>query len=719
MGSRHGFCQSLNAGTRSRPPTLPPLPRAPPSTHDSNMHNSQPQDLEVFLGNGIRVLLLENDPESSRHLRQLLEERAKPSYSVETAASLQEAEERLAGSGWHVVLVDLALPGLGGAEGIRRLNDSASQIPIIVLGSSGEEDAALRLVGEGAQDFLAKERLDGALLSRSIQYSIGRKHTDLALIQSEEKYHRIWESIVEGIFQTTPDGHYLSANPALARIYGYDSPEDLMANITDIGARLYVDPRRRGDFVRVMEEHDVVNAFESQIYRKNGSVIWISENVRAIRDRKGQLVYYEGAVEDITERKVAEERLRNSETLYHSLVETLPQNIFRKDLSERFTFANQRFCKTLGQPLEAILGKTDFDFFPPGLAEKYQHDDRVIMESGKPMEAIEEHQPPDGGKLYVQVVKTPLYNSQGRIIGLQGIFWDITEKILTEQREREAVQALAANREELREKNDQLELDMRMAREIQHAMMPQQYPVFPKGAEPSKSVLRFAHLYFPTGTVGGDFFNILPLSDNTAAIFICDVMGHGVRSALVTAMVRALVEELKHEAEDPGHLLTQLNRDLRGILQQTGNLMFTTAFMAVIDPARRALTWASAGHPKPLLARADGTVEPIGTPSQKGPGALGLFEGSVYLTHRGSIQPGDRLLLFTDGLLEVEGPDGGMFDDQALALLVSKHRALPLKELLHQLVDAARSFGVSSTFQDDVCILGAEFVPDASLSSPS
>ena len=99
-----------------------------------------------------------------------------------------------------------------------------------------------------------------------------------------------------------------------------------------------------------MQDHDTVTDFESRIYRKDGSIIWIAENVRAIRDDRGRLRYYEGTVEDITQRKLAEENLRNSEALYHSLVETLPQNIFRKDLEKRFTFVNQRFCKTARPP---------------------------------------------------------------------------------------------------------------------------------------------------------------------------------------------------------------------------------------------------------------------------------------------------------------------------------------------------------------------------------
>ena len=144
----------------------------------------------------------------------------------------------------------------------------------------------------------------------------------------------------------------------------------------------------------------------------------------------------EGAViafKDITERRKTELALRDSEALFESLVENLPQNIYRKNLQGRFTFTNKRFCQTIGHTPDAILGNTDFDFFPAALAEKYvKDDDRVILEQ-EIFETIEEHQLPNGKKIYVQVVKTPVYDSQGMIVGTQGIFWDVSDQKQVEE----------------------------------------------------------------------------------------------------------------------------------------------------------------------------------------------------------------------------------------------------------------------------------------------
>jgi diguanylate cyclase (GGDEF)-like protein/PAS domain S-box-containing protein len=136
-----------------------------------------------------------------------------------------------------------------------------------------------------------------------------RKQAEEALQQAEEKYRSIFENAIEGIFQTTPDGRYLSANPALARIYGYESASELIANIHDIDRQLYLDPNRRVEFLRAIEKYGSVSEFESQVYRADGSTIWVSENGRDVRDADDNLLYYEGTVEDITLRKIAEDKL--------------------------------------------------------------------------------------------------------------------------------------------------------------------------------------------------------------------------------------------------------------------------------------------------------------------------------------------------------------------------------------------------------------------------
>ncbi|XWK90319.1 MAG: adenylate/guanylate cyclase domain-containing protein [Phormidium sp.] len=160
---------------------------------------------------------------------------------------------------------------------------------------------------------------------------IQRKRAEEALRLAEQRYHSIVENAVDGIFQTTPSGRYLSANPALAKIYGYDSPAELIAVLSDISHQLYLDPDRRQEFVNRIEKDHAVYGFESLVRRKDGKVIWISENARAVRDSTGNLLYYEGIVSDITVRKVAQEALRyQQEQAEKLLLNILPEPIAQK-----------------------------------------------------------------------------------------------------------------------------------------------------------------------------------------------------------------------------------------------------------------------------------------------------------------------------------------------------------------------------------------------------
>lgn len=142
-----------------------------------------------------------------------------------------------------------------------------------------------------------------------IQDITERKASIQALREAERRYYNLFENALEGIFRTTLDGRYLDANPALARIYGFDSPADLISGLQDIRQQLYVEPSRRDEFMQLIQARGVVASFESQIYRKNGEVIWISENARAVCHDDGPVVCYEGTVEDITERKIYQARI--------------------------------------------------------------------------------------------------------------------------------------------------------------------------------------------------------------------------------------------------------------------------------------------------------------------------------------------------------------------------------------------------------------------------
>ena len=241
-------------------------------------------------------------------------------------------------------------------------------------------------------------------------------------------------------------------------------------------------------------------------------------------------------------------------------------------------------------------------------------------------------------------------------------------------------------------------------------MLPQQYPILPRGAAAEDAVFRFAHRYLPSGTVGGDFFSIAPISDTEVAVFICDVAGHGVRSALITAMIRAIVEELRPVAHDPGLFVTKLNAKLWTILKPAGSPVLTTAFYLVGDSTTGQIRFVNAGHPKPmLLRRAENKVEPVKNHMKQSQPALGLFEKAIYETSETKLAPRDLLLLFTDGLYEVHSPKDQLYTKEMLQTAIEKHLKKPAAQLFDVLLKEVQDFAADHAFDDDVCVVGVEY----------
>jgi sigma-B regulation protein RsbU (phosphoserine phosphatase) len=273
------------------------------------------------------------------------------------------------------------------------------------------------------------------------------------------------------------------------------------------------------------------------------------------------------------------------------------------------------------------------------------------------------------------------------------------------------IRDLVEKEREIQAKNEQTQMDLRMAMELQQALMSVMYPVFPANATLETARLRFSHVYLPASLIGGDFFFIARVSDSCAGIFICDVMGHGVRSALITSMLRALIEGLGSEAADPGKLMTRLNSELTSILKQTGTVLFVTAVYCTLDSETGQLRLARAGHPNPLrISSENKQIEVLRDQSYRGGPALGLLPGAPYNTNAASLSPGDRILLFTDGLIEAEDGNSRQFGMDGLTTSLRRNLERP-DNLLASIEKDVRSFAGSNDLQDDVCLVMVQWDP--------
>ena len=260
-----------------------------------------------------------------------------------------------------------------------------------------------------------------------------------------------------------------------------------------------------------------------------------------------------------------------------------------------------------------------------------------------------------------------------------------------------------------------MEADLRTACEVQLALLPQDYPSFPRHVPAEGSHLRFFDRYWPNGAVGGDFFSVLRLSDTLAGVFLCDVMGHGVRAALVTAMVRALLEGLRPLAGDAGRFLAEMNGELLSIFGKVAVPVFLSAFYATIDTTTGHLAYANAGHPVPILARRSELRAQTLDAVEGMPGPpLGVRADAHYAVAHSSLIPGDLLLLFTDGLFEPVDAQGEAYGEDRLLEAVRRNLERPVDQLFDDIHLDVATFSAGNGFTDDVCLLGMEVISRSS-----
>jgi len=270
-------------------------------------------------------------------------------------------------------------------------------------------------------------------------------------------------------------------------------------------------------------------------------------------------------------------------------------------------------------------------------------------------------------------------------------------------------QRVADRTMELREKNEQLEADLILAREFQLALLPTDRHEFIAGKAMDGGSLRFCHSYKASGPVGGDFFDIFPLSDTQVGVVVCDVMGHGVRAALVMAIMRGLFEEFRPLALEPGRFITAINRELVRLLHGTDTTMFVTACYIVIDVEAGRLAYSNAGHPWPLRLQRDAArVESLRCGTGRAGPALGLFEIPAYPSGECPLAVGDTLFLFTDGVFEITGDDQTEFGTERLSESIAARSHQPTDEIVEAVLAEARAFSITGDFEDDVCIVGID-----------
>lgn len=264
---------------------------------------------------------------------------------------------------------------------------------------------------------------------------------------------------------------------------------------------------------------------------------------------------------------------------------------------------------------------------------------------------------------------------------------------------------------ELNSRNQEMEAELLMAREIQHSLIPNSYPHFPQDQPETDAFLRFSHRYQPSSTLAGDFFFMVPVSNTRAGLFICDVMGHGVRAALITALLRGLIEEMKPLASKPDAFLEEINQGLYRIFNQVRSSIFVTSCYLVADILERKILYANAGHPPPLLLRRSETrLLSLGALNDDPDIALGLTGDVGYVLQEAEVRKSDSLILYTDGAYEAENSEGEQLGIRRFRESILQNAQQPVPELLGNLMASLEHFCGTKDFGDDVCLFGMDFV---------
>jgi len=288
---------------------------------------------------------------------------------------------------------------------------TGERLPVEVNARRIEYDGVPAILS-ASRDIRARKRAEEEL----------RRQTERLEI-AEAQYRNIFENAVEGIFQSTVDGRYLNVNSAMARIFGYASPEDMVTSVgNDIAHKVYADPRHRAEFIRQLADRGVVRDFVAPNRRKDGALIWVNSNARAVHDADGRVLYYEGFVEDITERKHIEMALRYSETRYRILMEQAAAGITVINAQGKFVDANSLACAMLGYSHNELLQKSVGDILAPGSLEQIPIP-FTTMREGKTVTLERIMQRQDGAQFPVEVRMRMLPDNT-----FHGIFHDISER---------------------------------------------------------------------------------------------------------------------------------------------------------------------------------------------------------------------------------------------------------------------------------------------------
>jgi len=635
------------------------------------------------MGKPLRVLIVE-DSEDDALL--LVFELRRGDYSpvfqrVETVEALRKALEE---ESWDLVISDYVLPGFSGLEALRLVRRSGLDLPFLIVSGKIGEDTAVNAMKEGANDYLIKGNISRLVpaLEREMQEAEvrrRRREAEAALVRSEQRYKRLVAAVTDYIYTVTiKEGSVLktSHGPGCLTVTGY-SHEEYVENPFLWYQMIYEEDRaavtRLTDDICAGKD---IPSLEHRIRHKDGSLRWVINTIVPRYNEQGELIAYDGLISDITGRKRAEESLR----LQSAALQAAANAIVITDSEGLVIWVNQAFTRMTGYSAEESV-RRDLGFLRSDLHDaQFYQELRATIGAGQVWQGEMTNRRKDGTLYPEEQTITPVTDERGVIRHFVCIKQDITERKLAER-------ALMENTSMLKE--------MEIAKQIQLSLLPR--------STPPLSGIDCAGRCVPATHIGGDYYDIF-LNGDELGMVIADVSGHSVGAALIMVETRSVLRAQLQSLQRPREVVSALNELLHDDLSRA-ELFITMSYLSFNLKTGR-LRYTNAGHPPSLLYRpasasfaeldADGLI-------------LGVQQGAIFEELTLQIESGDLLLLYTDGIIEAEGPSGELFGVQRLRdLLAGQHRS-PAAEIIASVLDAVRTFTGEESFTDDISMLLLKF----------
>lgn len=568
-------------------------------------------------------------------------------------------------------------------------------------------------IGSASSDGLFKlspEQIDHILRGA---YNAGIRDGRRSLFREEEDmpaqlFRQLMESLPDHVYFKDLQSRFICANRSMALYFGLKDASDIVGK-SDFDFFAPESARKKFEAEQEIIRTGVGWSFrEERDVRGDIANNYVISSKLPLRDANGHICGTFGLSRDITKQKTAEREVLRQRRLLETIIQILPCRLFLRNREGQFLLVNEEYRRCLGLPPEfEIVGKRLADIIDDPRVDRILAEDLRVIETGEPIaNKLEFDQSFLTDHRWVLTSKVPLRSENGETEGIVGMSLDITEQKRAEDIARKAKEALQA-------KNELYEEELLVARQLQEQLMSMGFNekrIYSKRTP--QWDFQACYLYSPSHHLAGDFFYLLPIDETKVGLLVCDVMGHGVKAALVTMLIRGLMSEIPRMLDHPSRVLQHLNETIISLAEDEEFPRFVTAVYMTIDLATGDAAIANAGHPSPIFHHRNQHVTPYeDCPCAIIGPALGLLGGEPFGDTRFKFDSSTEIYFFTDGIIEQITTNGPDFGRQGLVEALQSTTSELLNEQLDRVNQRLSAALDDKPVTDDICVIALRVTP--------